>query len=119
MDYTGERPLDPLTLDLYPGDGTFTLYEDDGQSFQYELGQFSTTSYVLRRMADQLVLEIGAREGEFIPPARRLVIRVHAVGEQAAEGYPDTSYDPERRQLTLQLDDNGQERTFHFKLPLA
>src|SRR6266516_1439788 len=26
--YADERPLDPLTLDLYPGTGAFTLYED-------------------------------------------------------------------------------------------
>ena len=86
--YTDERPLDPLTLDLYSGNGAFTLYEDDGHSFEYEGGQFSTTSYALRRAGDRLVFEIGAREGAYIPPARELLIRVHAVDKQAVEGHP-------------------------------
>lgn len=86
--YTDERPLDPLTLDLYSGNGAFTLYEDDGHSFEYEGGQFSTTSYALRRAGDRLVFEIGAREGAYIRPARELLIRVHAVDKQAVEGHP-------------------------------
>jgi alpha-glucosidase len=116
LHYADERPLDPLTLDLYPGNGAFTLYEDDGHSFEYESGQFSTTSYTLRMTEERLVCEIGAREGTYVPAARRLLIRVHAMDEQAAEGYPDASYDPARRLLTLQFDDDGNARTLSFRL---
>ena len=49
LNYVDEYPLDPLTLDIYPGNGEFTLYEDDGHSFEYEQGQFCTTSYTLRQ----------------------------------------------------------------------
>src|SRR5881396_1115291 len=78
------RPADAGSL---PGNGAFTLYEDDGHSFEYEHGQFSTTSYTLRRAEDRLVFEIGEHEGAYVPPTRQLLIRVHAVGEQAAEGH--------------------------------
>ncbi len=116
--YADERPLDPLTLDLYPGNGAFTLYEDDGYSFEYEHGQFSTTSYTLHQTADRLVFEIGVREGAYVPTARRLLIRVHAVGEQAAEGHPGASYDSVHRLLTLEFDDDGHARTLSFKLSI-
>lgn len=116
MNYTGECPLDPLTLDLYPGAGAFTLYEDDGLSFAYEQGQCCTTGYSLQRTADQLVFEIGARAGAYVPPQRRLVIRVHAVGAQAAEGHPEAHYDVERRLLELALEDGGSARRLCFKL---
>jgi len=116
LHYADELPLDPLTLDIYPGDGAFTLYEDDGHSFEYEHGQFSTTSYTRRQMGDRLVFTIGAREGAYVPPTRRLLLRVHAIGEQAAEGYPDASYDSVRRLLTLQDEDDGSARTLSFKL---
>jgi alpha-glucosidase len=116
LHYADERPLDPLTLDLYAGNGTFTLYEDDGHSFEYERGQFCTTSYTLRRLPDQLIFEMGAREGAYAPPARRLLMRVHAVDELAAEGHPTASYDPAHRLLTLPLDDDGSARTIYFKL---
>lgn len=112
--YADELPLDPLTLDIYPDYGAFTLYEDDGHSFEYEHGQFCTTSYRLRRVEERLVFEIGAREGAYAPPARRLLIRVHAVGEQAAEGHPGANYDPDRRMLTLRADDDGSARTLIF-----
>ena len=114
--YADERPLDPLTLDLYPDHGAFTLYEDDGHSFAYEHDQFCTTSYTLRRTEDRLVFEISAREGAYVPPARRLLIRVHAVDEQAGEGQRSANYDPDRRLLTLQVDDDGSARTLSFKL---
>jgi alpha-glucosidase len=119
LHYTDEGPLDPLTLDLYPGNGAFTLYEDDGHSFAYEHGQFCTTSYTLQRTEDRLVFEIGAREGAYIPSARRLLIRVHAVDEQVAEGHPGASYDPALRLLTLQVDEDGNARRLSFALSVS
>ena len=116
LSYTDERPLDPLTLDLYPGNGAFTLYEDDGHSFEYEHGQFCTTRYMLRRTGDRLVFEIGAREGAYVPPARRLMMRIHAVDIQAVEGHSDASYDSDHRLLTLQVEDDGSPRTLSIRL---
>ncbi len=118
LHYADEYPLDPLTLDLYPGNGVFTLYEDDGHSFEYEQGQFCTTSYTLHRTGDRLVFEIGAREGAYIPPKRQLLIKVHAMDSQAVQEYPDASYDSVRRLLTLQVDDDGSERTFSCKMSI-
>jgi alpha-glucosidase/alpha-D-xyloside xylohydrolase len=40
--YTDEASDEPLVLRVYPGaDGTMTLYEDDGKSFDYEKGAFT------------------------------------------------------------------------------
>ncbi len=40
--HTGEMNDEPLTLRVYPGaDGTMTLYEDDGVSFDYEKSAFT------------------------------------------------------------------------------
>jgi len=37
MQYVGEKPADPITLYVYAGaDGQFTLYEDQGTTFDYE-----------------------------------------------------------------------------------
>jgi alpha-glucosidase len=116
LHYADEYPLDPLSLDIYPGNGAFTLYEDDGQSFEYEQGHFCMTSYTLRQEEDRLVFEIGAREGAYIPLKRQLVIKVHAMDEQVAQGHSDASYDSARRLLTLQVDDDGRERTFSYKM---
>ncbi len=40
--YTGEKVTAPMTLLIYPGaDGAFTLYEDDGATFNYRRGEFT------------------------------------------------------------------------------
>lgn len=112
--YADERPLDPLTLDLYPGDGELTLYEDDGHSFAYQRGEFRTVRYALRREGEQLVFATDASAGDYTPPRRRLVIRLHAASPAATAGHPNAHYDAERRIVTIELDDDGQARTITF-----
>ena len=64
MQYTGEKPADPITLYVYAGaDGAFTLYEDDGVSYGYERGQFARIP--LRWDDANKTLTIGKREGKF------------------------------------------------------
>lgn len=115
LQYTDQRPLDQLTLDLYPGDGTFALYEDDGQSFGYEQGHCCITSYELRVEAEQLSFTIGARTGAYTPAPRRLVLRVHGLSARAAE-HSTAGDDPASRILTLELDDDGQTHQLSFPL---
>ena len=46
MQYTGEKPWDNLEIRLYPGaDGTFMLYEDEGDTYNYERGIYSTIPF--------------------------------------------------------------------------
>ena len=43
MQYVGEKTWDNLELRVYPGaDGTFLLYEDEGDGYDYEQGAYST-----------------------------------------------------------------------------
>ena len=44
MLYDGEKPKDPVTLDVYPfGKSSFILYEDDGLTQEYRAGAFART----------------------------------------------------------------------------
>ena len=64
LQYTGEKPADPITLFIYTGaDGAFTLYEDDGISNDYERGAFARIP--IRWTDATRTLTIGAREGTF------------------------------------------------------
>ena len=39
LQYTSEKPADPIELRVYPGaNGAFTLYEDEGVNYNYEKG---------------------------------------------------------------------------------
>ena len=64
LQYTGEKPADPVTLVVYAGaDGAFTLYEDDGLSYAYEKG--ASARIPVRWTDATRTLTIGRREGSF------------------------------------------------------
>ncbi len=44
MQYVDEKPVDVITLDVYPfGQSSFDMYEDDGLSLNYQKGIYATT----------------------------------------------------------------------------
>ena len=100
MRHTGELPGKTLTLEVYPGrDATFTLYEDEGDSYDYERGSYATI--VLRWNEENHTLTLDRRQGDFPGMERerdfRVVLHkangktkektVHYTGEQATCGF--------------------------------
>ena len=75
--YAGEHPDAPLELRIYPGaDASFSLYEDDGSSYDYEKGLYTR---IPMHWDDQArVLTLGARQGQFpaMSPQREFSIVV-------------------------------------------
>ena len=64
MQYVGEKAWDNLELRVYPGaDGSFTLYEDEGDNYNYERGVYCTITFVWNDKARTLT--IGSRQGEY------------------------------------------------------
>ena len=64
MQYTGEKPWDNLEIRLYPGaDGTFMLYEDEGDTYNYERGIYSTIPFHWNDHSHTLT--IGHRQGQY------------------------------------------------------
>ena len=62
--YAQEKPADPLELRIYTGaDGDFTLYEDQGDSYDYEKGVYATIP--LHWDDANKTLTIGTRTGKF------------------------------------------------------
>jgi alpha-D-xyloside xylohydrolase len=60
----GEKAWDNLELRIYPGaDATFTLYEDEGDSYRYEKGVYSTITFRWSNSKRQLI--IGNRQGQY------------------------------------------------------
>lgn len=56
--------VDPIELRVYTGaDGSFTLYEDEGDNYNYESGTHATIPFTWDEAAGQLT--IGARQGTF------------------------------------------------------
>lgn len=84
MNYVGERPVDLLTLDVFPGASSSrdTLYEDDGHSLAYLDGGYAKTPVELSRNGGDVSLRIGKRLGTYVPAPRSYRLRVR---NQAAE----------------------------------
>jgi alpha-glucosidase len=71
MNFVGEKPIERVTLEVYPGSGEFTLYEDDGQT----LGGASAIRRIATRVrGTALEVEVAPREGAYSPPRRQLVV---------------------------------------------
>jgi alpha-glucosidase len=64
--YVDEKPADPLTLDIYPATkSSYTLYEDDGVSNDYQQGAFARTAFACTMLGPDLVVDIGAAQGDY------------------------------------------------------
>jgi hypothetical protein len=83
MDYSNERPVDPLIVDVYAGKpASFRLYEDDGTSLDYRNGAYAWTPIAFTAGAgSEHRIEIGPSEGKYNGQAksRRYEVRVHGL----------------------------------------
>jgi alpha-glucosidase (family GH31 glycosyl hydrolase) len=66
MHYVDEKPVDPLTLDIFPAaKSSYTLYEDDGKSNDYKNGKYARTQFGCAMLGPDLVVDIGATQGDY------------------------------------------------------
>jgi alpha-D-xyloside xylohydrolase len=64
VQYAIEKPANPIELRIYPGaNGSFTLYEDENDNYNYERGVFSTISFSWNDTKRQLIID--KRQGSF------------------------------------------------------
>ena len=67
MRHTGEKPVDPLILSIFPGEsGLVKVYEDQGNSLGYKTGECSWTSVRHKKLEDgSMKVEILPVEGSY------------------------------------------------------
>ena len=64
VQYSTEKKWDNLTIRVYPGaDGTFTLYEDEFDNYNYEKGAYTTIDFKWDDASRTLT--IGERQGKY------------------------------------------------------
>ena len=90
LQYTEEKPADPITLFVYAGaDGAFTLYEDDGLTYGYEKGACARIPLRWDDAAGKLT--IGRRDGAFPGMLAKRTFQVVLVAKGQPAGFPFTS----------------------------
>jgi hypothetical protein len=92
MLYDGEKPADPVTLDVYPsGRSKFELYEDDGTTQAYRKDASARTLIEVESPmtadtpGDQVTVKVGAARGTYagMPASRAYVIDAHVLMKPA------------------------------------
>lgn len=64
VQYSNEKPWDKLDIIIYPGaDGSFTLYEDEFDNYNYEKGLYSTIDF--KWNDKDRIFTIEDREGSY------------------------------------------------------
>jgi alpha-glucosidase len=80
MLYDGQKPKDPVTLDVYPyGQTSFTLFEDDGATKEYRNGAFSK-SIITCTTSPVVTINVGKCVGNYTgkPASRKYEFMIHA-----------------------------------------
>jgi alpha-glucosidase len=112
MKYVDEKPVDAITLDVYPGPNTeFNLYEDDGKSLKYQQGEFATTKIAVNGN----VITINKPNGKFTPPTHSWIIKLHSNKKPAAiteNGKPaNWNYDAEKQVVYIKAEGDNRSET--------
>ncbi len=85
VQYSTEKKWNNLEIRVYPGaDGTFTLYEDENDNYNYEKGAYSTIVFNWNEKEQQLT--IGERQGSFPGMLKKRTFKVVLVGSNSGQG---------------------------------
>lgn len=108
IQYAMEKPAEPIRLFVYAGaDGSFTLYEDEGINYKYELGQFAIIPF--RYHEQKRALYVGQRQGDFPGMLQKRTFEIVFIQPQKPVGLnfqiiPDVTvlYDGNEKAIVLQ-----------------
>ena len=85
IQYTNEKPADTLRIFVFTGgDGSFTLYEDEGTNYNYEQGKFSTIKMNYNETKKELSFE--KRQGAFNGMSAQRTFEVLFIDKQKPSG---------------------------------
>lgn len=107
IQHSGEGVNQPIDLLVYPGqDGHFTLYEDEGDNYNYEHGQFSTIGVSWNELAH--VLTLHARQGSYpnMPHGREFRIVLANQPHPQGSARKTVLYDGHQTSVDLSLTSN-------------
>ena len=77
--YVGQHPMTEMTLDIFPdqSDASFTAYDDDGETYNYEKGDYLEQLVTAVRERHETQITIGAAAGSYASPLHTYMLRIH------------------------------------------
>jgi alpha-glucosidase len=121
VESTGETPLGQLTLRVYVGeDCGGTLYQDDGQTYSYQQGQFLRMKFDCQVASDGFHLRISPHEGSYSAWWMSLRVEVYGWKPQRnsallnGQAMP-TGASPILHGLAITVPDDGRGAELHMQ----
>lgn len=83
--YVGQRSVSEITLDIFPSDSAtaFTVYDDDGTTYNYEKGQYLRQEISAQRSGRSTVVKLEGATGSFASPLHTYLLRIHTSARRA------------------------------------
>lgn len=107
VQYTSEKPWDDIEIRVYPGaDGHFTLYEDEGDNYNYEQGAYTEIPFTWND--DAQTLTIGQRKGSYDGMLKNRKFRIVIVSRRNGFG------DEQSETIDSTVDYDGKAQTLSF-----
>jgi len=116
MQYFGEKPIDPVTLDIYPaGNSSYKLYEDDGKTLNYQKGEFAQTEITCSENPQSVLIEVGTSEGRFQVAGRNYSLLVHLDKKPTSAlvgiaSFSDWKYNEQSKTVELNIAKKAKEK---------
>jgi alpha-D-xyloside xylohydrolase len=104
MQYTAEKSADTLEIRVYKGaDCEFSLYEDEGDNYNYEKGKYTVTTFKWNDKMKRLVIENmqGSYRGNLNKRIFSIVFVSEGNGVGSAEGIPKKIITYDGRKLAV------------------
>jgi len=84
VQYAMQPSKEPLQIHVFPGaDGSFNFYEDEGEDYNYEKGEFSVIPIIWNEKNQTLTF--GKRKGDFVGMANEKVFRIVIASEKTTK----------------------------------
>lgn len=82
QNYIGEKEIDVLRLDSYPGNGIYQHYQDDGASFDYQQGIYNSYEFRMEK-SDRLTIDVKKIHGAYKESYQEFEFVIHQIKAKA------------------------------------
>ncbi len=89
--YVGQRPIQEIRLDIFPAQepAEFTVYDDDGETYDYEKGAYLRQQITAEKQGDAIQITAAGATGSYPSSLRSYLLRIHAAaGSVTINGKP-------------------------------
>ena len=105
--YVGQKKIDAMTVKIYPDNkGEYTIYEDDGITFEFEEGVYAKTKISYSDDNGKLTVTVHEKEGSFELPSRNYHMEVYM--DKPAQLPENATYDENKKAVCFTITNEGK-----------